>query len=85
MDALARRQLPQDLARAEQEGEGEPIGRHPRGAHGGVGRERVLRGASAAATDATAPHEELDEGVVRDGGGVGARSAEDRRSCVARR
>ena len=68
VDAPARRQPPQGLARAEQEREGEPVGGHPRGAHGGVGRERVLRGAAATAA---APGEALDEGVVRDGGGGG--------------
>jgi len=67
VDAPARRQPPQGLARAEQEREGEPVGGHPRGAHGVVGRERVLRGAASAA----APGEALDEGVVRDGGGGG--------------
>ena len=75
VDAPARRQPPQGLARAEQEREGEPVRGHPRGAHGGVGRERVLRGAAAAAA---APGEALDEGVVRDGGCGGPGGAEDR-------
>lgn len=78
MDAAARPREPQERARPEQEGEGEPVGRDALGAHGGVGGEGIGGGGcgGGAAAARPGPGEALDEGVVGDGGGGGAGGAE---------